>query len=503
MALPARPKLASGPTTKQQFDVIVIGAQLGGVLCGALLQKRGYRVLHVEHDGVAGGYEHGGYLLPYAPFILPPLKSMPLVDDAFHELGIQTQFQRAQRPHAPDLQLVSSLHRLDLHADDHKRLKELQRELAADAEPLDAALKTAFLAHEPSDAFFKSGPELPPDGFFEGWGLKKRIKQHPGLDTPLSLPLQPLSALLYALRPFVSFSHGERHPIARARALGQILRSPLRYPGGRDGVRELLQKRLQDLGGEVLAKDGHSVPVVEELSFDGSRLEGVKLLKSENIYKGTTLVAATDAGALRRLLTDKKKHRKLAEELETSKPKEFLFTVNWVLPARLLPRGMGELVLFSTEDAELPRLLLQTSWARKVGAKADETDALVITAGAFVPAAARELGEDHLRELADKLEAQLDRLLPFVRQKLLGRSAPYLDAGSVRGSRLLPHPLFDAFEEEFLGVTGLRQRTATKNLFLANREVLPGLGLEGELMAGIRAARLVQESLRKRKPTGL
>jgi hypothetical protein len=46
----------------------------------------------------------------------------------------------------------------------------------------------------------------------------------------------------------------------------------------------------------------------------------------------------------------------------------------------------------------------------------------------------------------------------------------------------------------------LGQRTPVKNLLLAGREVLPGLGLEGELLAGMRAARLVQETLKKKDP---
>jgi hypothetical protein len=41
-----------------------------------------------------------------------------------------------------------------------------------------------------------------------------------------------------------------------------------------------------------------------------------------------------------------------------------------------------------------------------------------------------------------------------------------------------------------------------KNIVLAGREVLPGLGLEGEFFAGLRAAKLVQEMLKKKTPTG-
>jgi hypothetical protein len=90
--------------------------------------------------------------------------------------------------------------------------------------------------------------------------------------------------------------------------------------------------------------------------------------------------------------------------------------------------------------------------------------------------------------------------MPFAKDRVRLVSAPYLDATGVRGSRLLPHPLYEFEVESVLGVTGLSQRTPVKNLILASREVLPGLGLEGEYLAGLRAARLVQEALKKRDP---
>ena len=125
----------------------------------------------------------------------------------------------------------------------------------------------------------------------------------------------------------------------------------------------------------------------------------------------------------------------------------------------------------------------------------------VVCAGAFVPASVRELGEEHMKALARRIDDQLDALMPFTREKRVLSSAPYLDAGEVRGSRLLPHPLYSFEAEAFLGVTGLKQRTPAKNILLAGREVLPGLGLEGEFLAGMRAARLVQEMLKKKTPS--
>ncbi|MFL5348177.1 MAG: NAD(P)-binding protein [Hyalangium sp.] len=495
----ARLQVPTGPS-RHVYDVIVLGSQLGGALAAALLAKRSHRVLLIDHDGTGTGYEHGGYVLPYAPSIAPSLKAMPSVEEAFTELGLTTAIQRALRPHLPELQLILPRHRVDLHTDPARRRNELTREFGETAEGLLSALTATASQHEASDAFFKEQPALPPDGFFEAWGLKKKIGQHPGLEThPRLSNNTPPGALLRGLLPFLIYLDEPTSPLALTRPLSQALQAPQRFPGGNEGLRELLVRRLTELGGDVLTRENAESFVVEEISFDGARFAGVKLVRSDVIYRASCMVAAMDSGALRRLVTDRKRHRGLLEQLDAASTRSILFSVNWVVPADALPRGMGELLLVETEDPELKPLLIQVHPARTPGGKEDES-LRVVCAGAFVPASVRDLGEEHMQALARRIDAQLDHLMPFSQEKRVLRSAPYLDASGVRGSRLMPHPLYSFEAEAFLGVTGLKQRTPAKNILLAGREVLPGLGLEGELLAGMRAARLVQEMLKKKNP---
>jgi phytoene dehydrogenase-like protein len=482
------------------YDVIVLGSQMGGALAAALLAKRNHRVLLIDHDGTGTGYEHGGFVLPYAPSIAPALKTMPAVEEAFTELGLTTNVQRSLRPHVPEMQLILPRHRVDLHTDTTRRRAEMAREFGETAEGLLSAITATASQHEASDAFFKEQPALPPDGFFEAWGLKKKIGQHPGLEThPRLSNNTPPGALLRGLLPFLNYLDEPSSALALTRPLSQALQAPQRFPGGNEGLREMLVRRLSELGGDVLTRENAESFVVEEISFDGARFAGVKLVRSDVIYRASCLVAAMDSGALRRLVTDRKRHRGLLEHLDASSVKSILFSVNWVVPVEALPRGMGELLLVETDDVELKPLMIQVHPARTPGGKEDES-LRVVCAGAFVPASVRDLGEEHMQALAQRIDAQLDALMPFTQGKRVLRSAPYLDAGGVRGSRLMPHPLYTFEAEAFLGVTGLKQRTPAKNILLAGREVLPGLGLEGEFLAGMRAARLVQEMLKKKNP---
>jgi len=499
-SLPPRPKIAAGPS-RHVYDVVVLGGQLGGAFAASLLAKRGYRVLLVEHDGLGPGYEYEGYLLPYAPFVAPQLRTMPQVEEAFAELGLSTTVQRSLKPNVPDLQLVLPGHRLDLPHAESRRLQELTREFGDAGAQVNSLLSLASVQHEQSDSFLKQAPELPPDGWLQSWRLKKMVERHPELTMPLALTgTAPPIPLLLALLRFVTYLAKPNGLLPATRTLSQVLHASTRYPGGREGLRELLYRRLSELGGDLLWRESAESSIVEALTFESGRVIGLKVVQSENIYRCNCLIASTDSAAVRRLIPEKRKQRHLVELLDLASVKQFLFSVNWVLKVDALPRGMGDLLLMDTKDEDLGPLLVQVFGTRRVGAKSEDEDLRTVCAAAFVPATARDLGDPHLQKLADRIGGHLGELIPFADRHRELVSVPYLHPSGIRGARLLPHPLISIDTESVLGITGISQVTPVKNLFLASREVLPGLGLEGEFLAGIRAARLVQEMLKKRDP---
>ena len=496
--MPAPPRKSGAAPSRHIYDVIVVGGQLGGAVTAALLAKRGHRVLLVEHDGIGPTYEHEGWLLPYFPSVIPPLKTMPAAEEVFTELGLTTTIQRGIRVHQPDLQLILPRHRLDLHHEEPRRLADLKREFGNTGESVARAITAAAAAHEGTDAFFRTAEDLPPLGLFESMALKKRIRAVPGLEAPAALgDDDPASYLLRQFASFLTYADGAQG-LALVRPLSQVLKGASRFAGGVEGLRDALFKRIGELGGDVIASAGTG-SVVECLSFDGNELVGIKVVQSETLYRASCVVAAMDAAALRRLLPEKKRQRALVVQLDLSNVHRFLFTVNWVIPEERLPRGIGELLVLDA-GSELGAMLIQLGPARKAGAKGDEEALRTVTAGAYVPANARELGDAHLEGIAHRMGDVLADLMPFSRETAKLVSSPQLDATGIRGSRLLPHPLYGLEGERILGVSGLAPKTPLKNLYLAGREVLPGLGVEGEFLAGQRAAGLVQDQLGRKNP---
>lgn len=515
-----RARLPAGPS-RRIYDVIVFGAHMGGPLSAALLARRGYRVLYVEHDGLGQGYAHGGYLLPWAPFVMPALKTMPAVEQALHELGMNTTVQRAQRPHQPELQVILERHRVDLHADAAKRKAELSRELGDEgAARLLTSLSAMGAQHERTNALFKTVEDLPPPpGFFRRWGVQRALsrfngaaKESPALESigggdEVALLARTLGGLGRFNR-YLDVGEEDAAPLAAVRPLSQLLHGPLRYPNGRSGLHELLVKKVQDLGGDVVTRGGGGPSAVERLTFDGSKVSGVALQGSQNAYAGNAVIAATDPRTLAKVLEASsdggpaKRLGTLKARLDAVEVKRALFTVNWVVPSALLPRGMGELLLLDAPDetdAGSGTILIQVSGARK--ASGDEVaDLKGVCAAAFVPAGPDGVPEPSHKAIRERIERALDGLMPFVREQASVRSAALMDGGPPARGVVL-HPELRVEGERFAGgVTGLLPEGSVKNLILGGREVLPGLGLEGELQAGIRAARGAHALLGKKDP---
>jgi hypothetical protein len=213
------------------------------------------------------------------------------------------------------------------------------------------------------------------------------------------------------------------------------------------------------------------------------------------------VISATDAAGLRALLPTQARKKRLAEQLDAVKLRRFLLAVNLVLPEEHLPLGLAGLGLLEANDELGPVIFEVTPAVRAVKEKDKDKERpseRVVCGAALFNAQVRELGDAAVEEAAQKVREALLAVMPFAKPKLV--SVPMLSKGTARGARTTAHPVFEIDEPAQLGVSGLSTQTALKNLFLASREVLPGLGLEGELLAGARAADLAQAMLKKHDP---
>jgi phytoene dehydrogenase-like protein len=342
------------PATQRVYDVCVIGSRLAGVTAGALLARRGFRVLHVDHEAPAGSYEEGGYLLPAAPVLLPSPRFLPAAQAALTELGLTTDLARQLEPVVPDFQVILPRHRLDLPRDAAARAAELRREWPADAERLEGALSELQRLFDAATPFLKAFPPLPPTGLRERWALlraRRFAASAPGAPVALlgeprafrELGAHPLATALRAANRFLGHLDGEPSALGLTRILGAALRGTHRLPGGKDALCEMLRRKIAESRGELLGGDGGPA-VAEAMELDGRRVAAVRLAGSKDAYVARAFVVATEAAALRALLPREGSAR-LATLLQAARPSHLLLTVNLVVKAGALPPGLGEAAL--------------------------------------------------------------------------------------------------------------------------------------------------------------
>ncbi len=498
------PRTFKPPATHRVYDACVVGSQLGGVLAGALLARRGYRVLHVDHDGMGPSYEDRGWLLPWVPALLPSPRLFPAAEAALQELGLLADVQRGLEPSGPDLQLLLPRARLELARDPARRTAELRREWPADAERLEAAMGGLAARFDRATPFLAAHPPLPAAGLRDRWALGRALRAAPpgaeGEPDPFAgLESHPVARGLSVLARFLGYLDGEPPPLAAARLLGSATRGSHRIPGGLEMLREMIRRKIADSRGELLGGEGGAA-VAEGLSFDGRRSAAVRVAGSKDDFAARVFVLATDAPAARRLLPEAEREGRRGRLLAGLRADRQVAAVNWVVGPRALPPGLGDTSLVLPEGGEEGEsVLLQVSPARRAPGKGERQEGVqVLCAAGFLPAAARDQGEAALLAWAARLRESLAGALPFFDRHLLAESLPLFAASrEKRGSRLMPHPLYQVAAPGPLGITGLPTRSPWDNVLFAGREVIPGLGVEGEFHAGLQAAAAAERLLGK------
>jgi phytoene dehydrogenase-like protein len=481
--LPDKPRFAAAPSARV-YDAIILGPSLGGAFAAALLARRGLRVLWAEHGGPGVAYAHQGFLWPTGFLPLASPRVLPPFEDALTELGLTTQVLRLLRPVVPALQLVLPRHRLDLPLDDARRVAECRREFGRDGARVAEVVKHLGAAHTATDGFLRLPEALPASGFWARWRVRRALRAWPALRAPSPLTdAEPAENLLARASSLLVYQDGAG-PLAMQRSLSQLLAGPQRFPGGWAGLHEMVRHRFEELGGTLLPTEGARV---QSLTFEGGRPVGLDVRGSEATHRAAFVLSVLDEGALLSLLPEDMRAK--AAALQPIPATHAVLAVHWVLPASVLPQGLGELVL-ADDVPGLGALLIQVGPARRQDARVDEAGVRLVTATAvFPPDVEATVVQGH----AARLEEALERLLPFARGHLVARSIPQLDAPR-RVPGVLLHPLWPPPPKAAWQGQGLPPLTPWPSLLRAGREVCPGLGWEGELLAALGAAARVQRA---------
>lgn len=465
-------------------DVAVVGRELCGLAAGALCAQAGRRVMVID-DGDVPGRALGDRLAPLASSLYRLPAAGP-VTALLDDLGQKADARRLLGDPIgigviddPDLRCTFPLGEDARLRELGRALGDAGRQIAGQLQGLDTSRRHAALQELRA---------LHEDGWwFEARRAKKRVL---ALGSAGALDVDDLDT-----GAFFANEQGIAPVLAQVAAFTQWrVAAPIRGLAGS--------------GAAVALQTGTSMGMGL-----GPRAALAEVLIAFIIHHGGELVhdrvAAIDANgrvvtALRTehrrdevvptAVIDATWSRDLVDRLPSGRPREKLLTqqgrvvasggatsVRWLLPARVLPRGMPPVVLVLDPETTAPALVTICQ-----GAPLAETGKNSHLDEQLVCVVATALTKD-----GGRLEETLQRLMPFSRSA--ARAADVVDVSALCAR----YELKDS--EHILG--GRRPRTPFKNLMRAGRDLAPAWGTDGELVAARSVFALVDRVFPKQPKT--
>lgn len=512
-------------STTNHYDLIVIGSDISGLVAASLVAKRGKRVLVIPHGSPDATYKLGrrSFALDTAP--LMHLRC-PAVRHVYEELGLWTQLKRERRLIDGLLHWVLPGHRLDVEPAMKNWGDETHREWPED--PVDEAWglrdRWTSAVDELLDELLASEGALVADGFWARRFLSRVSEQLPKDSLDELSPLPEDHALRGGARAVEAWlTHLSPRQLGKAASLrvaGLWAAGPEDREGGDAGLRRQLMGRITLKSGEIKP----DLRVAEVLLKRG-KATGISLLGKKDRYGCDHLLLATNphnilggpegsaAGSGPGILMSDQLPKPLGSTLASIGVAAQRFVMHLEIAERGLgPAFEGTAICVPKPDPD-GYSFVSDHGAGLMYARLEGTHRQRPGGAWGSPAGVRQIAITRIiapeSPLADMREQILEELevrgvLPFAREHLSlvhsphdgreatdGRGKAVEGYGSETAMRLPMAAISQCSKTPILGVGLLPHSSGIKNLYLASRMTLPGLGLEGEFAAGMAAAGMI------------
>ncbi len=513
---------------RSHYDVVVVGARLSSWVGAALLAKRGLRVLVLTHDELPATYEIAERSLPRAPFNFLPAAS-PIAQKTLSELALSTTFRRHASAHDPAFQVALPGVRFELAADAVHAQREIDREFPAVARTAEQVVEQLREGSLGLDRALENDLAWPPETFFERRAHTRATKHLPYGTPAESDPLaalpegHPFRLVLTAPARFADgIDPDSLHGLRLARLFSSWASGGAVLTGGSPAVSvsrissptllptkphtdgwTILRRALADCvrahGGEIRERER-----IDAIEVRRGQMTSVRVAASGEQIGASWLLMGTDVASLLRLLPDRRPLEELFEQLGEPTPRYYRYTLNLVIREEGVPVGLAR-DAFVVRD---PRRPLSGSNLLHLETHPAEDGERLMVVEALLPRRGVEDLPEYMEGIREDVLAAVGEVVPFLGKHLVLIDSPHDGrpgrlvqerrdvAPALKWQRGLPtmeivhgYPITGT-----LGVTALPVRTPIKRLLLCNHQIVPGLGMEGELLAGSSAARLVERS---------
>ena len=473
------------------FDVAILGRGLGGLIAANLLQRKGQKVVILDHE------EHTQFDPSLCEFLNGTMIKPALQRIGFHpqEIGQLLMLDTTS-------QLIYPNRRINCY----KNLEELRKEV--ERECSDPFLLHFFAERQNASEFyldlFQHKYQIPKFSFFRKRWIKNNLSKTYNTEAFDPVPVdvllkqfhikQDYKVLIRALEIGLNSFTTQWTTLSRfSHLLYQIQESGYFTPYGVYGFKKILLDKFIARGGDYNTFDN-----ITNLKIQGGKIQGFALKKSrwdEILLKN--VIINGDVSGFASYFPEESKLQKLDQKTEVpivGKKGYFLFKIKKMY----LPYGIKLQGFLFSKDVEyslydrrrIPRILRYVLHLPKEDQanpifEGVQNDEAVLAVTAF-------LNKDHdpsLDVIQNEVVEKLKTLIPFATNENLQRMNYYVQQDQGAKGDFREGWIYSEEKPTTFGMTGNPMQRNLSNVYVLNNSASPSLGLDGLILS---ADQLVQ-----------
>ncbi|MBN2343969.1 MAG: hypothetical protein JXX29_06920 [Deltaproteobacteria bacterium] len=477
------------------YDVVVLGMDPGPLCAGALLSRRGFRVLVIGHHNARESYHCHGYRFVKRPFLLPGASS-PVISKIIQELSVGQLFSHTELPCDVKFQVVQPSSRISVFEDAKQTAAELVREFPEYAYKITDIMTEVGRYSGDFEKFIQNDLVIPPETFFERRDFSRSAVQNPFMGMPTIDVFEKLGVrgkfrdFLEILPRFFGGGLAHLSPLVTARIIGAWLFDTRCLKDGLDGLRHLLCERIIEQGGDI--QESYCADGIE---VKRGKVTGVRMSGRKETTATQMVLTDLRPSSLSSLVEPQAWTSRFKALVEDDPDPLFGYALNLGVKKEVLPAGMADTV-FLAMSAELGADLLRIQVVPQ-----DDPDRAGLNISCAVPNSNEDILSGRLR---DKILDRMRWLIPYLDNYLEVIHSPFDGFGPVDltgeadpAAPSVPHP--EQIENWLIrvvqspgevGIENVPHRTGIKGLLLSGSQVVSGLGVETDFIAAWGVAKI-------------
>jgi phytoene dehydrogenase-like protein len=480
------------------YDTIVIGNDLSSLIAATMISHQGRKTVLLSEGDNQYVYTESGYTFHIDPLPLTGFGPEQTCSRLFSSLG--TQFGEIPDPRLlnPCFQIILPDHRIDLFNDKEKLLKEMEREFAGHVEDIRKVYLSVSAINDYFEQWIRKNPYFYPCNYSEFISFIKNIPRLIKERLRLSKTLQAIKknpSLYRAFEAQIAFftNYFQDSKIQSYILTAYILSLPCRGVYYYANCKELLMRSLRSM---FINSGGHWINNCSVNNIDARKEINIDIdtYKKLSTIKGRYLITSTKWEKCGSLLLNDRKFRRLKRRLKSLQVLYYPFTLHMGVHEKGIPEMMAAhvAILGNNGNAETYDNIVFVESSGCGETERAPSGKRALSATVFLKESPLTMSDEELTDISTSIFQSLDAFLPFLKENI-----DYINVGKsieiAKKHQGLVNLKYSMDTASFFGLQNISHTTPVRNVFITGGMLLAGFGFEGEIIAGLNAAKAVIE----------